>query len=87
MLHVLIVSRLHNVRLTRESEPKVKAVSRPPPSSQLIFHVCLVAEVGGGAPVDDLINEYLERMKREDEVDGELIRGTYVPACVLNVGG
>lgn len=42
---------------------------------------------GGGAPVDDLINEYLEQMKRKDKVDGELVHGAYVEACVLDVGG
>lgn len=46
--------------------------------SRLIFHVRLVTEDGGGAPVDDLINEYLEQMKRKDKVDGELVHGTNV---------
>lgn len=46
--------------------------------SQLIFHVRLVTEDGGGAPVDDLISGYLEQMKRKDEVDGELVHGTNV---------
>lgn len=55
--------------------------------SQLIFHVRLVTEDGGGAPVDDLINEYLDQMKMKDKIDGELIHGSYVQACVFNIGG
>lgn len=38
-------------------------------------------------PVDDLINEYLEQMKRKDEVDGELAHGANVQARALDAGG
>lgn len=74
--------------VTRASDPKFKAVSCPLLSSFTAHVSCLFGHRRrGGASVDDLINEYLEQMKRKDRVDGEVIHGTYVKACVLNVGG